>query len=280
MNSKKTYISAFFVAAMLMTACSSGNTVSAPGTSTERSAETSVAVKPADGKKLGERFKFSTRPQNELYLTVEAVEFFSSCPNGSWEDEGISTKKLEENQQFVNIVAVVENLKLQDPLSKTIGMGLRLPTVITADGFTVDSEFAESCKDYRKGNEQMWGAVVHEGDKQRQSDVFVIPKDLKELRIENVKIDLSEAVRREVESTPVATAQTQFQLPAAEAPSPSQTAPQQLRTDPVIGFTGAPTGAPTEINKTISYCMEGPEYQPGTTMFTDGTTGWTTQCAG
>lgn len=71
--------------------------------------------------------------------------------------------------------------------------------------------------------------------------------------------------------------------PIAEAPAAAPaTAPQQQAppADAVTGFTGAPNGAPTAINKTISYCMNGPEYQPGTTMFTDGTTGWTTQCYG
>ena len=31
--------------------------------------------------------------------------------------------------------------------------------------------------------------------------------------------------------------------------------------------------------KVIDHCMTDPMYQTGTTMFTDGTTGWTEQCA-
>lgn len=47
-----------------------------------------------------------------------------------------------------------------------------------------------------------------------------------------------------------------------------------------IGFTGAPNGAPAPLSgKTVAYCMDGPSYQPGTTAFTDGTTGWTQECA-
>nr|DAV22376.1 MAG TPA: hypothetical protein [Caudoviricetes sp.] len=49
---------------------------------------------------------------------------------------------------------------------------------------------------------------------------------------------------------------------------------------PAVGFTGAPNGDPQPLDKTISYCMDDPSYQPGTTMFTDGTTGWTSYCAG
>ncbi|MFD4932666.1 hypothetical protein ACFWMS_28190 [Peribacillus butanolivorans] len=50
--------------------------------------------------------------------------------------------------------------------------------------------------------------------------------------------------------------------------------------DGPIGFTGAPIGDPQPlVGKVIDYCMEYPTYQNGTTMFTDGTTGWTQQCA-
>ena len=49
---------------------------------------------------------------------------------------------------------------------------------------------------------------------------------------------------------------------------------------PAVGFTGAPNGDPQPLDKTISYCMDDPSYQPGTTMFTDGTTGWTSYCSG
>jgi len=50
---------------------------------------------------------------------------------------------------------------------------------------------------------------------------------------------------------------------------------------PPVGYTGAPNGAPQPlVGKAIDYCMTDPIYQRGTTMFTDGTTGWTQECAG
>lgn len=68
-----------------------------------------------------------------------------------------------------------------------------------------------------------------------------------------------------------------YQTPAYQAP----VNPPAAQADPgVSGYTGAPNGAPQPLDKTISYCMNDPIYQPGTTMFTDGTTGWTTYCAG
>ena len=49
-----------------------------------------------------------------------------------------------------------------------------------------------------------------------------------------------------------------------------------------MGYTGAPIGDPTPINKTIARCAKNSEglYQQGTTWFTDGTSGWTQTCAG
>ncbi|MEJ4100877.1 hypothetical protein V5S96_10995 [Corynebacterium mastitidis] len=49
----------------------------------------------------------------------------------------------------------------------------------------------------------------------------------------------------------------------------------------VYGTQGAPQAEPpTMLNKTIDHCATDPNlYQRGTTFFTDGTTGWTQECA-
>lgn len=61
-------------------------------------------------------------------------------------------------------------------------------------------------------------------------------------------------------------------------PQPQET-PATTTTAPPIGFTGAPVGPPQPLHgKTIAECMTG-NYEPGTTLFTDGTTGWTQECA-
>ena len=57
--------------------------------------------------------------------------------------------------------------------------------------------------------------------------------------------------------------------------------PDNFDSDVPLGFTAAPTGSPQPLwDKSISYCMDDPVYERGTTMFTDGTTGWTSECAG
>lgn len=85
--------------------------------------------------------------------------------------------------------------------------------------------------------------------------------------------------------TPTVASATE-QAPVAEpAPSLEQTqteVPQtQPTTAPPVGYTGAPIGDPQPlVGKTIAECLTGPMYQTGTTQFTDGTTGWTQECAG
>lgn len=76
------------------------------------------------------------------------------------------------------------------------------------------------------------------------------------------------------------------QAPGAEpTPTLEQTQPaatqSQAATAPPVGYTGAPNGDPQPlVGKVIDYCMDSSMYQAGTTMFTDGTTGWTQDCAG
>ncbi|WP_019289812.1 hypothetical protein [Rhodococcus pyridinivorans] len=73
----------------------------------------------------------------------------------------------------------------------------------------------------------------------------------------------------------VTTSATVEQTRSRGSQSPSASSP------PPVGFTGAPNGDPQPlVGKVIDYCMGPPMYQPGTTQFTDGTTGWTQECAG
>lgn len=97
-----------------------------------------------------------------------------------------------------------------------------------------------------------------------------VPQDVSEVRE-----PASEGIASPtVPATPAAPA---TQAPAAQsAPAAAPSAPQS----PPVGITGAPGAAnPAPLDKTIQQCLTGPQYQRGTTSFTDGTTGWTQQCA-
>lgn len=70
-----------------------------------------------------------------------------------------------------------------------------------------------------------------------------------------------------------------------ESPTPGRgddTSPAPSADDRPLGLTDRQSGEPTPIDKTIARCAKRSEglYEQGTTWFTDGTTGWTTYCAG
>lgn len=76
------------------------------------------------------------------------------------------------------------------------------------------------------------------------------------------------------------------QAPAVEVtPTVAQTpaaaeVETQPATAPPVGYTAGPVGDPQPlVGKVIDYCLGGDLYQVGTTQFTDGTTGWTQECA-
>lgn len=69
-----------------------------------------------------------------------------------------------------------------------------------------------------------------------------------------------------------------FSPPAAAPTTPA--APPAPAAEPVIGFTGAPgVDTPRVLDKTIESCGDPMMHETGTTFFTDGTSGWTQQCA-
>lgn len=77
----------------------------------------------------------------------------------------------------------------------------------------------------------------------------------------------------EAPAAPVTTIEPTYEPPQVEAPATAE--------EPPVGYTGAPTGDPTALpGKEIAFCMDDPIYQKGTTQFTDGTTGYTVECAG
>ncbi|MBC6757907.1 MULTISPECIES: hypothetical protein [unclassified Corynebacterium] len=64
-------------------------------------------------------------------------------------------------------------------------------------------------------------------------------------------------------------------------PAPSTSTTRTTDTAKPTGYTDAPNGEPTAINKAISHCAKSSQglYEQGTTWFTDGTSGWTQYCA-
>ncbi|OFN77136.1 hypothetical protein HMPREF2537_01605 [Corynebacterium sp. HMSC074E01] len=93
----------------------------------------------------------------------------------------------------------------------------------------------------------------------------------------------------DVESTPMSETPPSTSTSVTEdAPRPTLPAAEDSAEDvdvdqpqeEVIGFTEAPDAAqPTPMEKTIESCGDVSLHETGTTFFSDGTSGWTQQCA-
>lgn len=82
-------------------------------------------------------------------------------------------------------------------------------------------------------------------------------------------------------TNPESSTESTTQSTTKPPPNPSTPPTRTTESPGATGYTGAPTGEPTAINKTISHCAKSSQglYEQGTTWFTDGTSGWTQYCA-
>ena len=95
-----------------------------------------------------------------------------------------------------------------------------------------------------------------------------------------VRWDISDEVAGLASSSAPSEATGEEVAPVTPAAPAAPAEPAAPSAPPVVGFTEAPGhGSPTPMNKTISSCGDPMMHQPGTTFFTDGTSGWTQECA-
>ena len=198
--------------------------------------------------------------------------------------------------QITGVLTAVEEIK--DETGAEIGVSQENPVVWDSQQFKSTTEWGGGC-DIPQGYEQ-WGVVPAKvGEKVRSYGTFLIADDAQVLGIANSKFDLKAITSAAEESTssvaPSAAAsptEEAEQAPAveqntpvyespAEAEAPVQApAPAHQEAEPVIGYTEAPGQVePQVMEKQIASCGDPSIHQTGTTFFTDGTTGWTENCA-
>lgn len=242
-------------------------TPQAPPTTTseeETSTPTSIA--------LNEPVNIATLPQSEVLFTVTDAQLGGECRYGTNDYGGESDPgfgKIPEGKQALQLWAEVDVQALQD----RDWMMLRDPEIVDPEGFVQHPEMDVDCRTSDEGH-VIWSDTVNEGDKKRMYGSWVVPENIDKVRIHGLVFEVE--------------ALGEAPLPESTAPVPTTpvsttaTAPVQVESAPVIGMTEAPGAAqPSVMNKVIQSCGDDPMmYQPGTTFFTDGTTGWTEQCAG
>lgn len=148
---------------------------------------------------------------------------------------------------------------------------LDTPVVWDKENFKNSGEPADACE--RPSGYEPWATGAASGEKVRVYGAFLVPEAAVTLGIADAKFDLAEVgVAEPSTAAPptqpsVVTEQTLSEAPPAEA-------------EPVIGFTEAPgQEAPHVMDKQIASCGDPSIHETGTTFFTDGTSGWTQQCA-
>lgn len=148
---------------------------------------------------------------------------------------------------------------------------LDAPVVWDKENYKNTGKPADACE--RPSGYEPWATGAASGEKVRVYGAFLVPEAAVTLGIADAKFDLAKVgVAEPSTAAPptqpsVVTEQTLSEAPPAEA-------------EPVIGFTEAPgQEAPHVMDKQIASCGDPSIHETGTTFFTDGTSGWTQQCA-
>lgn len=169
-------------------------------------------------------------------------------------------------------------------------------SVLDSSGNNIPIEIESKCLP-DEGWRGTWDQDTFPGDTRKTEQRYRIPEDAQILRLTDslnqtrweFELPAMEPTHEEDPSVPPP-AVTPNPTPPVPAPSPTFTqlpdptpevpAPAPETPAPVIGFTGAPGhDAPRVLDKTIASCGDPMIHETGTTFFTDGTSGWTQECA-
>lgn len=276
---------------LLLTACSSseGETSAVTGSATATSSETSDsmtttaagnAIEGTVGKQHG--LDCVDAGDCSLLFTVESLETLDTC-------EGFVFDSRPEGTNLVKATVLLETA----PSGTDFNAG-EFPiwsdwSALTSDGINQDMPASMWCA--LQDGEAHWNQPVHVGDTERRVHIMDVPEDATEIRLTETlsesrwafpapETSTEEAAptQSDVSPAPGAAAPTPQSQAPVEAPAPTPAAPAAPA--PVVGMTEAPGHAqPSAMNKTVQSCGDVTLHQTGTTFFTDGTSGWTQQCA-
>lgn len=168
--------------------------------------------------------------------------------------------------------------------AEAVEVRLDAPVVWDKESFKNTGKPADACE--KPSGYEPWLTGASAGEKVRVYGAYAVPEAAVALGIEGAKFDLAEVEKGSATHASPATQVTESaDAPASEASATvvtEQTLPpaEAEPAEPVIGFTEAPGNeAPHVMDKQIASCGDPSIHETGTTFFTDGTSGWTQQCA-
>ncbi|MEK0146441.1 hypothetical protein [Corynebacterium yonathiae] len=169
--------------ALLVAACSDSEE-SEPATITatdsENSADSNESNSSDKAGRLNEPMEISSLPDNDVFLTVNEITVGQDCVNGPWAEES-RIDELGEDKQYLQIAADVDVQRLDNPQSSVVY--LRGPQIVDKDGYTSEPAVGVDCKTADGANDS-WFEPTNPGDKSRRYGAFIVPKGIKEVRIE------------------------------------------------------------------------------------------------
>lgn len=210
-------------------------------------------------------------------LKVEEIQLGGECK------VPLMAEEISGDMQLLQISGIVSaTAEVKDDKGVELGVFPEDPVAWDSEGFKTTGEWGGGC-DIPQQYEQWSTIPAKMGEKVRMYGAFLIPKNAKELGIANSKFDLTKIEASP--STSAAAASTPEEAPSVEekpsVQSPAPAAPaEEPAEEPVVGYTEAPGQVePHVMEKQIAYCGDPSIHETGTTFFTDGTSGWTQNCA-
>lgn len=260
------------VLALAAGACSSTNTTALPSPhNTSEASDTNLPTAEVGDTLATECM--STNPCSASF-TITDITASDTCV-GRFDNYGDGIDQLDEGKMYVSMAG-----EFEVDYSNNGWTMMHDPKFIDGEGFTItgSSGFCHSDEPYSS-----WSTTVDEGQKARVFGAWIVPDDATHLLLMDHQIDIPEVEDAAPSPEPTVPA-TSAEVPAPPTPKDapaSEPTVEAPAASPPVGFTGAPNGAPQPLEgKTIDYCFEDMTmYEPGTTMFTDGTTGFTLECA-
>ncbi len=278
---RKRSLPALLISGMIalgLTSCS--DTTEAPAPEPSETSKTMSDPGDSVASEVGSESGFDCVAMNDcsVLFTVEDMEILDSCP-------GLEVGDQPEDTFLVRVPVLIKTKPSDfeyNPAEFAIWSDW---SAETEDGLNEPLPASAWC--LNPEGETPWMDAIRVGDSQRHVHLMDVPVDAKEIRLTETQIGSRWTYPvPELQSQPTAPQEaphptlgaTRTPAPAeAPAPAPSPAAPES---EPVVGFTGAPgVDLPQVMDKTIASCGDPTMHETGTTFFTDGTSGWTSQCA-
>lgn len=253
--------------------------------STERSAELADPSEGIEGQ-IGFRHGFDCEDVDKcsVNFTVESLDVLAQC-------EGTTFDSQPKDTHLVKVTILLETQQSTSDYDPSLFPVVAEWSALDHEGINRSMSSSSWCS--IAGAEEYWVDTIRAGDSERRVHLMDVPDGATKIRLtestngarwEFLAPTGESTIRSTAAATPAASAPASS--PPAGAPATASairapsTAAEPVAPAPVIGMTEAPGAAqPSVMNKSVESCGDATLHQLGTTFFTDGTSGWTQQCA-